>query len=693
MQPTNLIPLITQFLTPDLINKIADAFGLDRTLARTIITAAVPVLLGALTGTAAQPGGAQKLAEAAKETGSLSNLSSLLGSENVTAIADQGSQRLSSLFGGQEQRLVSALGNFAGSDHTSSKSMLGIAAPVVLGSIATALGTSGLNAKDVGELVTAQTKHVAAAMPSGLRDQLRSELGGTHLFDALRDTSGQATAAVGEGSRAAAAATTTALGAGTQAAGAAAAETARAAGATASAAATAASSPLKWLGWAIPIIVLAALLWYLFGRPGEQATQTTASAPANTPTSAASSTPTSPTAGTPTNTQANSSVPSSLPSIPSLTIGGLDVGKQVNDSLGSLRTSLQGITDKASASAALPHLQQVTTQLDKIGGTLGQATADQRKTMAGWFASLLPGLNQLFDKVLGMPDAASVLKPTIDGLRGKLASLNKQVSGATTQSAAPAHIASGYSFSAVKDGAAETLTLSGSLPDQAARQAMLAAAKRMFPTDRIVDNTEIKPGAPPEFGKTASSLLKELSRLGSGNAKITGSDAEISGSAFSDQAASAIKTALASLPGLHVKTDVATAPVTPVDPADCQKLFKDLLDRAQIQFETGSSNIEADSTGLLDHLVGVARRCPSATFQVAGYTDSEGNPDINMALSKRRAETVAKYLTSEGIKADRMTAAGFGASDPIASNDTEEGRAKNRRIVITTKEDTTTTKR
>jgi hypothetical protein len=175
-------------------------------------------------------------------------------------------------------------------------------------------------------------------------------------------------------------------------------------------------------------------------------------------------------------------------------------------------------------------------------------------------------------------------------LRGKLASLNNQVSGTATQSASAAHSTtptqsttprqsatpaqsgSGYSFNAVKDGNAETLTLSGSLPDQAARQAMLAAAKRMFPTDRIVDNTEIKPGAPPEFGKTASSLLKELSRLGSGNAKITGSDAEISGSAFSDQAASAIKTALASLPGLHVKTDVATTTATTVDPADCQKL-------------------------------------------------------------------------------------------------------------------------
>ena len=289
-----------------------------------------------------------------------------------------------------------------------------------------------------------------------------------------------------------------------------------------------------------------------------------------------------------------------VPNIPSLTIGGPDVGKQVNDSLGSLRTSLQGITDKASASAALPNLQHVTAELDKIGGTLGQATADQRKTIAGWFASLLPGLNQLFDKVSGMPDTASVLTPTIDGLRGRLASLNDQVSGTPMQSAqtaTPTQNASGYLFSAIKDGNAETLTLSGSLPDQATRQAVLAAAKRMFPSDRIVDNTQVALGAPPEFGNTVSSVLKELSRLGSGKAKITGTDAEISGSAFSDQAASAIKIALASLPGFHVKTDVATSTAASVDPTNCQKLFKALLDRAQFSSRPAARTSTATRQG------------------------------------------------------------------------------------------------
>ncbi len=707
MQPTNLIPLIMQFLAPAVIDKIADALGLDRTLARTVITAAVPALLGALTGAAAHPGGAQKLAEAAKGTNSLDNLASLLGAGEVTALADKGSQVLGSLLGGQEKALTSAVSTFAGTGQAAGASMLAMLTPLVIGTIKKAMAESGAGAAGVAQLLAAQKENVAAALPSGLRDQLSAELGGTHLFDALRDAAGQATTAVGEGGRAAAAATTTALRAGTQAAGAAAAGSARAAGATATAAATAASGSLKWLGWAIPIIVLAALLWYFFGRPGEPTTQTTANAPPSTtqststsnapaPSSTASTASTNPTSSPSTNAPARGNASNPVPNIPGLTIGGLDVGKQVNDSLGSLRTSLQGITDKASASAALPNLQHVTAELDKIGGTLGQATADQRKTIAGWFASLLPGLNQLFDKVSGMPDTASVLTPTIDGLRGRLASLNDQVSGTPMQSAqtaTPTQNASGYLFSAIKDGNAETLTLSGSLPDQATRQAVLAAAKRMFPSDRIVDNTQVALGAPPEFGNTVSSVLKELSRLGSGKAKITGTDAEISGSAFSDQAASAIKIALASLPGFHVKTDVATSTAASVDPTNCQKLFKALLDRAQIQFKTGSANIDSDSTGLLDHLVGVARRCPSATFQVAGYTDSEGNADVNMALSRRRAETVAKYLVSEGIIADRVTAVGFGASDPIASNDTEDGRAKNWRIEITTKEEPTTTKK
>jgi hypothetical protein len=75
---------------------------------------------------------------------------------------------------------------------------------------------------------------------------------------------------------------------------------------------------------------------------------------------------------------------------------GLDVGKQVTDSVTSLRTTLGGITDAASAQAALPKLQEVTAQIDKVDGLLAQLSPEQRKILAGMVNPPMPTLNQLF---------------------------------------------------------------------------------------------------------------------------------------------------------------------------------------------------------------------------------------------------------------------------------------------------------
>ena len=95
-------------------------------------------------------------------------------------------------------------------------------------------------------------------------------------------------------------------------------------------------------------------------------------------------------------------------------VSGVDVGKQVGDSLGTLRTSLQGISDVASANAALPKLQEATTQIDRVSGLLGQLSADQRKLVSGLVASAMTTINQLFDKVLAIPGVGEVVEPTIE---------------------------------------------------------------------------------------------------------------------------------------------------------------------------------------------------------------------------------------------------------------------------------------
>ena len=75
--------------------------------------------------------------------------------------------------------------------------------------------------------------------------------------------------------------------------------------------------------------------------------------------------------------------------------------------------------------------------------------------------------------------------------------------------------------------------------------------------------------------------------------------------------------------------------------------------------------------------------CPDAPFEVGGHTDSQGSDSYNQTLSERRANSVADYLANKGMPRARMVTIGAGEGHPVASNDTEEGRAQNRRVEIT----------
>lgn len=75
--------------------------------------------------------------------------------------------------------------------------------------------------------------------------------------------------------------------------------------------------------------------------------------------------------------------------------------------------------------------------------------------------------------------------------------------------------------------------------------------------------------------------------------------------------------------------------------------------------------------------------CPDSRIVVTGFTDNSGNDAINVPLSADRAKSVADFLVSQGVAADHITSTGMGSANPIASNDTVEGRALNRRVEIT----------
>lgn len=102
-----------------------------------------------------------------------------------------------------------------------------------------------------------------------------------------------------------------------------------------------------------------------------------------------------------------------------------------------------------------------------------------------------------------------------------------------------------------------------------------------------------------------------------------------------------------------------------------------------VNFETGSSALTADSRYELDNLVTAMTTYPSLVIEVAGHTDNVGDPAGNRTLSSQRAASVVKYLTDRGIPAGRLQARGYGDTKPVAENDTDENRAKNRRTEFT----------
>jgi outer membrane protein OmpA-like peptidoglycan-associated protein len=112
------------------------------------------------------------------------------------------------------------------------------------------------------------------------------------------------------------------------------------------------------------------------------------------------------------------------------------------------------------------------------------------------------------------------------------------------------------------------------------------------------------------------------------------------------------------------------------------KLNKDGFITLYINFDTNKSTIKPESNKTLDDAASVLKTAPTLSVLVGGHTDNVGTPEANMKLSEERAKAVVAALVQRGIAADRLTAKGFGQTQPVADNRLEEGRAKNRRVEL-----------
>ena len=265
-----------------------------------------------------------------------------------------------------------------------------------------------------------------------------------------------------------------------------------------------------------------------------------------------------------------------------------------------------------------------------------------------------------------------------EAIAAALKNLPEGFSVATNDIKAPPYI-----FQAYKDPVAATVTLTGYVPDNTIHAAIATAAGRKFFGEKVVDNLKTSVGAPASFGNSVVAALGALSRLSTGTLVVTDREVKLSGDALHEGAAADIRAGLGKdFPkNWQYKPEITVKPAAgPVDGTVCQQLFSELLTKSKIRFEPKRATIDPDSAGLLDHLIETALRCPNATIEVAGHTDSDGEDAFNQALSEKRAQAVIDYLVKAGLPADRFTAVGYGSTQPVAGNDTDEGKAQNRRI-------------
>jgi OOP family OmpA-OmpF porin len=104
--------------------------------------------------------------------------------------------------------------------------------------------------------------------------------------------------------------------------------------------------------------------------------------------------------------------------------------------------------------------------------------------------------------------------------------------------------------------------------------------------------------------------------------------------------------------------------------------------KATMLFDTNSSYIKTEAHPLLDEVVSILEKNPQIKVEIQGYADNTGTAQYNQWLSERRAKRVMDYLVSKGIDPERLQAKGYGSTQPVASNATEEGRAQNRRVEL-----------
>jgi len=245
----------------------------------------------------------------------------------------------------------------------------------VLGTLGQQQRSAGLDARGLASMLASQKDQLAAAIPSNLVSQLNAAGMIDKVDTGLRSTAAAASAASSRVATAAERMTDTGR---------------------------SGMGGMSWSYIAAAVAALAVLGWLFLGHQGAEtvADATNPAAPATASTTVGLAPP-------------------------SVTVGNVNLADKINSSVDSLKAVLPTIKDAASARAALPAIRQATSQLDEVGPLMSKLPPEGRNALAKAIAVAMPTINQMSDKVLGIPGVGDIARPAIDQFKGQLDALSR----------------------------------------------------------------------------------------------------------------------------------------------------------------------------------------------------------------------------------------------------------------------------
>lgn len=231
------------------------------------------------------------------------------------------------------------------------------------------------------------------------------------------------------------------------------------------------------------------------------------------------------------------------------------------------------------------------------------------------------------------------------------------------------------------------ITLSGVVPSEETRSAIVEHALTLFQSDSLINNISIQ-GGPEDvvWNRIVAKGISLLPQLEEADLRLINKDVSLHGRVAKPLERDSLQSTLAEfLPVGYTSTTEITVPesLRSLDADQCELELSSIVQNRRITFASGSDRLTPDASPILEEAVNVAMRCEGVVIEVAGYTDSFGDRDENQLLSEQRAQAVVEYLAGRGISRTTMVPKGYGSRDPIATNRTWNGRAANRRIQFT----------